>query len=92
MEMGYGFTNNVDDCRAALVALGGREISAICVARVLSHMARTCTGLEDAGGLQSFWANTSGSVDTAKDKSLDGSAPTTWNIEVFVQTLKEIVS
>ena len=91
MELGYGFTNSVEDCRSALAGLGAREISTMCAARVLAHMARTCTGLDDAGGLQSFWANSSGTADATKDKSMDGGAPTTWNVEVFVQTIKDMV-
>lgn len=91
MELGYGFTGSVDECRSALAGLGAREISPVCAARILSHMARTCTGLEDSGGLQSFWANSSGNADANKDKSLDGGTATTWNVEVFVQTLKETV-
>lgn len=91
MELGYGFTSSVEDCRSALTGLGAREISASCVARVLAHMARSCSGLDDAGGLQSFWANTNSGQDSNKDKSADG-VPKTWNVEVFVQTLKDIVS
>lgn len=89
MELGYGFTSSVEECRSALTGLGAREISASCVARVLSHMARTCTGLEDTGGLQSFWSNSNSGQDSNKDKSSDGSK--TWNVEVFVQTLKDMV-
>ncbi|XP_015598376.1 CCR4-NOT transcription complex subunit 1 isoform X7 [Cephus cinctus] len=92
MELGYGFTTNVEECRAALAGLGAREISPICTARVLAHMARSCSGLEDAGGLQSFWGNSATSQDTGKEKTSDGSTPSTWNVEVFVQTLKEIQS
>lgn len=91
MELGYGFTSSVEECRAALTGLGAREISASCVARVLSHMARTCTGLEDTGGLQSFWSNSNSGQDSNKDKSSDGGAKT-WNVEVFVQTLKDMSS
>lgn len=90
MELGYGFTNSVDECRSALSGLGAREISPLAAARVLSHMARSYTGLDDAGGLQSFWVNASNS-EVNKDKSSDGNPPTTWNVEVFIQTLMEIV-
>ncbi|KAG8039882.1 hypothetical protein G9C98_000611 [Cotesia typhae] len=91
MELGYGFTNNVEECRAALTGLGAREISPLAAARVLAHMARTYSGLDDAGGLQSFWSISSNNADGNKDKS-DGNPPSTWNVEVFVQTLKEIQS
>ena len=92
MELGYGFTNSVEECRSALTGLGAREISATCVARVLSHMARSCSGLDDAGGLQSFWANSNSGQDANKDKPSDGCLPKTWNVDVFVQTLKDVVS
>lgn len=90
MELGYSFTSSMDECRSALTGLGAREISPACVARVLSQMARTCNNLDDTGGLQTFWGNSTASQDSNKEKSSD--SPTTWNIEVFVLTLKEIVS
>lgn len=92
MELGYGFTSSVEECRSALAGLGAREISPVCAARVLAHMARSCNNLDDAGGLQSFWSNSGTTQDANKEKSSDNSAPSTWNIEVFVQALKEIVS
>lgn len=91
MELGYSFTSSVDECRSALAGLGAREISPACVARVLAHMARSCSNLDDAGGLQSFWGNSATSQDS-KEKASDSTIPTTWNVEVFIQTLKEIVS
>ena len=87
MELGYGLTSSVEECRSSLSRLGVRDINPTCAAKVLSHMARTCSGLEDAAGLHSFWG--SGSNQENKDK-LD--TPTTWNVEVFVQTIREIVS
>ncbi|XP_015520502.1 CCR4-NOT transcription complex subunit 1 isoform X1 [Neodiprion lecontei] len=92
MELGYGFTSSVDECRSALAGLGAREITPTAAARVLSLMARTCSGLDDAGGLQSFWGGSGGNQDSSKEKSSDGSTPTTWNVEVFIQTLKDLQS
>ncbi|XP_076286498.1 CCR4-NOT transcription complex subunit 1 isoform X4 [Lasioglossum baleicum] len=92
MELGYGFTNSVEECRSALAGLGAREISPACAARVLGHMARTCSNLDDAGGLQSYWGNSGAAQDANKEKSADNAAPTTWNVEVFIQALKEIQS
>lgn len=38
LEMGYHFTNSVEECRASLLQLGGREVYASTVAKVLeSH-------------------------------------------------------
>ncbi|KAJ8667643.1 hypothetical protein QAD02_009306 [Eretmocerus hayati] len=86
MELGYGFTSSVEECRSSLASLGARELTVRCVARVLAYMARTCSGLEDAGGLHSFWENSGANQDN-KEKLLE--TPTTWNVEVFVQAVKE---
>lgn len=91
MELGYSFTSSIEECRSALTGLGAREISPACVARVLSQMARTCN-LDDAGSLQTFWGNSTASQDSNKEKPSDSTISTTWNVEVFVLTLKEIVS
>lgn len=92
MELGYSLTISVEECRSALAGLGAREITPACAARVLAHMARTCSNHEDTGGIQSFWGNSTATQDSNKEKSSETTAPTTWNIEVFVQALKEIVS
>lgn len=91
MELGYSFTSSVEECRSALAGLGAREISPTSTARLLAYMARTCNNLDDAGGLQSFWGNSAASQDSNKEKS-DNAPPTTWNVEVFIQALKETVS
>ena len=90
MELGYSFTSSVEECRSNLISLGAdkREMTARCVAKVLAYMARTCSGLEDAGGLHSFWESSSSNQDN-KEKSAE--TPTTWNVEVFVQAVKEVV-
>nr|CAD7424776.1 unnamed protein product [Timema monikensis] len=93
-EVGYGFCSSLDECRNTLVGLmGGRDISAGMVARVLSMMARTHSGLEEQVALQSlqttssFWEQPSN-----KDKNTsDTNHATAWGIEVFVQVLKEQV-
>jgi len=92
MELGYSFTSSVEECRTALASLGAREISPTCVAHILSHMIRSCNILDDPGGLQTFWGNSATSQDSNKEKPSETSTPTTWNIEVFIQALKEIVS
>jgi len=92
MELGYSFTSSVEECRTALASLGAREISPTCAAHILSHMTRSCNILDDPGGLQTFWGNSAASQDSNKEKSSETTTPTTWNIEVFIQALKEIVS
>ncbi len=47
LEVGYGCTATMEECRNTLVQFGVREITAASVARVLSMMARTPTGLND---------------------------------------------
>ena len=48
LEMGYHFTASVDECRASLLQLGGREVYAATVAKVIGVMVRTHTGLDDS--------------------------------------------
>ncbi|XP_021921568.1 CCR4-NOT transcription complex subunit 1 isoform X2 [Zootermopsis nevadensis] len=95
MEMGYGFCSSVEECRNNLVNLGAREITPPAVARVLSMMVRSHTGLEEQVALQniqtpaSFWS--SGESGSKEKGTTDASHPTSWNVEIFVQTLKELV-
>lgn len=76
-EMGYGFTSSIEECRNSLLKLVGRDINPAAVARTLSLMCRTHSGLEESLNLQ-----TPGSF------SKDGR--NSWNVEVFVQALKEV--
>lgn len=87
-EMGYSFTASLEDCRNNLINLGGRDITPQSVARVIGVMCRTHTGLEDSLNLQtpnSFWPNSNPEL---KDKVSNGQA--SWNVEIFVQALKEV--
>lgn len=85
MEIGYGFCTSVDICRNHLMSLSNLELTPCTVARIIAMMVRTHTGLDN-----SFWA---GNTDPTanKDKPNDTQHPTTWVVEVFVQTLKELV-
>lgn len=65
-ELGHGFTTSLEECRKNLMKLGGREITAALVARILSLMCRSHAGMEMSESRSS------------------------WNVEVFVQALKEI--
>ena len=97
MEIGYGFCSSVEECRNNLVNLGAREISPPIVARVLGMMVRTHTGLEEQVALQniqtpaSFWSSSWESGSKEKGGA-DVGHPSSWNVEIFVQTLKELVS
>ncbi|XP_067012333.2 CCR4-NOT transcription complex subunit 1 isoform X3 [Anabrus simplex] len=100
MEMGYGFCSSPEECRNSLVSLGARDMAPGTVARIISMMVRTHTGLDDQmpplQNIQSqggFWG--SGNTSDSKEKNnsnQESGHPTTWNIEVFVQTVKELCS
>lgn len=88
-EMGYCFTASVEDCKTNLLHLCQNQIMPSVVARILSVMARSHTGLGDSISLQSLGSG--GSMwNDSKDKN-DGNHFTTWNVEVFVQALHELV-
>lgn len=78
-EIGFGFTSSVEECRNNLMKLGGRDITPATVARILTVMCRTHSGLEESLSLQS-----PGSFNK-------GNEGRSWNVEVFVQALKEVV-
>lgn len=89
-EMGYTFTSSLEECRNSLLSLSGGGITPVSVARVISTMCRTHTNLEESLSLQSpasFWSGNSGEN---KDKPGQGSASNTWNVEIFVQALKDV--
>lgn len=57
MEMGYNFTSSVENCRSALNSLGGRDLNPAAIARILSMMARTHSGLDDQVNCVDFLYN-----------------------------------
>ncbi|KAI4469623.1 ccr4-not transcription complex [Holotrichia oblita] len=77
-ELGYGFTSSVDECRNTLLKLVGRDIASMHVSRILSVMCQQNSSFEESLNIQQ-----PGSFN----KSLEGR---TWNVDVFVQALKEI--
>ena len=83
LEMGYHFTASVDECRAALLQLGGREVYAATVAKVIGVMVRTHTGLDDNSALP--LAPDSGSMWDKEHKT-----DKTWNVEVFIKSVHEL--
>uniref|UniRef100_A0A286X8U4 CCR4-NOT transcription complex subunit 1 n=1 Tax=Cavia porcellus TaxID=10141 RepID=A0A286X8U4_CAVPO len=90
-EVGYGFCASIEECRNIIMQFGVREVTAAQVARVLGMMARTHSGLTDGIPLQSISAPGSGIWSDGKDKS-DGAQAHTWNVEVLIDVLKELVS
>ena len=47
LEMGYDFTASVEDCRNALVQFGLQELKPSTIARMLSAMIKTHSGLNE---------------------------------------------
>lgn len=78
LEVGYSWTENLEGCRERLSSMAG-EIKPGVVARVLGMMARSHTGLPS-----SLWPS---ETDKPDQPPLN-----TWNVDVFVQALKEVVS
>ncbi|CAH0762465.1 unnamed protein product [Bemisia tabaci] len=76
LEVGYSWTENLEGCRERLSSMAG-EIKPGVVARVLGMMARSHTGLPS-----SLWPS---ETDKPDQPPLN-----TWNVDVFVQALKEV--
>lgn len=65
-------------------SLNLRDLTPAVVAKVVIMMVRTHTGLDDLA----YWASTDGN----KEKNENSLTNSTWNVEVFVQLMKEFVS
>ncbi|KAL0280391.1 UNVERIFIED_CONTAM: hypothetical protein PYX00_001693 [Menopon gallinae] len=91
MEMGYNFCSTIEDCKNNLINFGARDLPPATVARIITMMIRSHTGLGDQITLQSlqnppsYWGN-----DKNDKNTNDLNHPTTWNIENFVQAVKEL--
>lgn len=98
IEIGYTFTQSVEDCKSHLTKGGGRDVTSQDVGKIISLMCQTHSNLSDSSinlpTPNSFWPNSQtndGSASTqSKDKltTIDNSS---WKPEVFVQALKEVV-
>ncbi|GBP76975.1 CCR4-NOT transcription complex subunit 1 [Eumeta japonica] len=89
-DIGYSFTSSVEECKSHMVNFGAREPNAVDVAKIISMMVRYQATMQDGPQIQTpgnFWT----SHDTKKDSITHGHCDS-WNAEVFVQTLKELVS
>lgn len=97
MEIGYGFTASVEDCKNHLLKVGGREIAAQDVAKIISSMCLTHASLSESSinlpTPSSFWPQGSDPGGKGKDGQNGGSSSenSTWKPEIFVQALKEAV-
>lgn len=97
MEIGYAFTASLDDCKNHLLKVGGREISAQDVAKIISSMCLTHASLSESSinlpTPSSFWPQGSDPGGSGKDAQNGGSSAenSTWKPEIFVQALKDVV-
>lgn len=79
---------SLEECRNSLMQFGARELTPVSVARVLSTMAQTTSGLTDQIGVQTL--GTSGPWNDSKDKA-DMLGPGSWNVDIFVQVVHDLV-
>lgn len=92
MEMGYSICSSLEECRKNLLSvISGNGSSSVIfgplsIAKVLSMMIRTHTGLDSQSNL-TYWPGDNANHDL--DKSSVNC--TTWNVDVFVHTIKDLV-
>lgn len=90
-EIGYGCTSDKDRCRQTLTQLGGvREVTAPAIAQVLGMMAKTVQGLQDGIHMQTL--NMPNSLWVSEQRPDAQSNQKSWNVEIFVQVVQELVS
>lgn len=85
MEMGYGFCVTVEKGRQNMTSLQIRDLTPTIVAKVVIMMVRTHTGLDDLA----FWTSEEGNNEKHNENTTSADS---WNVEVFVQLVKEFVS
>jgi len=91
MEMGYSICSSLEECRRNLLSvISGSGSSVIfgplSIAKVLSMMIRTHTGLDTQSNL-TYWPGDNANHDLEKSSN----NCTTWNVDVFVHTVKDLV-
>lgn len=91
MEMGYSTCSSLEECHRNLSSVTTVNSSSVCfssasIAKVLSMMIRTHTGLDSQSTL-SYWPGDNANHDVDKSSN----SISTWNVEVFVQTIKDLV-
>lgn len=91
MEMGYSTCSSLEEChRKLLSVISGNSTTVILgpvsIAKVLSMMIRTHTGLDTQSTL-TYWPGDNATNDA--DKPLNN--PIAWNVEIFVHTIKDLV-
>ncbi|XP_071959089.1 CCR4-NOT transcription complex subunit 1-like isoform X2 [Antedon mediterranea] len=87
-EMGYGCCTSMEECRKTLMQLGVQHLNPNSIAMVLGMMAQTHTGLTEGMNLQLLPG--SNTWNDGKDKSEQSKQVTTWNIEMFVEAVRDL--
>ncbi|XP_065316483.1 CCR4-NOT transcription complex subunit 1-like isoform X2 [Gordionus sp. m RMFG-2023] len=93
-ELGYDFCSSLETCQSDLIEIGVHEITPASVARILGGMASSHAGLIDGISLYYDGRNTSSSDNSTRSEPKDANKPqecTSWNTEIFVKAMKEVV-
>ena len=93
-DSGFVFCATLEECKANLTQVGLNELTNAGVATTLAMMAKTCddSGAQNDVGLHSFStpAGSATAADKDKPSAASSDAPTTWNVEIFVQAVTEL--
>ncbi|CAF0830698.1 unnamed protein product [Rotaria sordida] len=84
LEMGYDFTSSIEHCRNALVHFGLQELKPSTIARILSSMIKTHSGLTEN---TSIYDSNGVEMITNNDKN----SSQTWNVDTFVIAINDLV-
>lgn len=84
-ELGYGCTVNTSHCKEILSLF--LPLNEGTISRILSTIARTHTGLDDSQNTYSIFCSALGS-----SSSSDSSWLNSWNVDVLVDSIKQLVS
>lgn len=87
LETGYTFTSNIEECRSHFATFDLRELTAASVARAISYMARTHTGLNEQTLRNLRNGNFNWPDSEPSGENTEDGQPITWNVEIFVQVL-----
>ena len=80
---------SAEECRNSLMQFGVRDLTPLAIAQALSVMAKTAQGLTDQIAGQNMAARGGQWGADVKDKS--DTELLTWNVDIFVQVLKDLV-
>lgn len=89
--MGYSICSSLDECRQNLLSVTSGCVASVTfgpksVAKVISMMIRTHTGLDSQLPLP-YWSR----KNANHNKSLKSNNFITWNMEIFINTIKKLV-